>query len=175
MKKHILVELSKTTNQLGQIEGFIWDDSYEPIPMSNRGEKETYVYRGTVIHEQAIQSIESLPHFYAIWDDALIGPAGGFGLAVCDIQITNLVVGTIEEGSEKGEFELFLLHHKQKGKKTEIYDKWVAKMDEKKEIAKPVYQKLIREFGNEFELKKTKEVMKIYETIMDKSRIKVFE
>lgn len=176
MERHIMVELYENVDVLNFIEGFSLDKNYKPIQMNNReAGKDTFLFRGKVTNNEATHLIEQLPNFYALWDDAPIGPAGGFGPARFYEGPKELIAGKITELSEKGEFELFLLFHENKGKKVGFYRKWVNKMEEGKTLAKPVYQKLIRELGDEFHLDKTEEVLNLYNTILDKSKIKNFD
>ena len=64
-------------------------------------------------------------------------------------------IKSIGEQSTKVELTNFLIYHERKGKNVDIYKKWIVKMKHNNHLPKPVWNKLIRELGIRYEIKKS--------------------
>lgn len=138
MNRHVMIELTQPSDDLHRIDGFEWDREFSIVDNPS-----SVLVRGIVREETTILKIEALPQFKAIWDDAPIGPA-----IIDDLEST---ARTVDENSEKAAFESLLSYHKKQGKNITFYQKWLDKMQGTDTLPKPVYQKLINEFGNRYE------------------------
>lgn len=171
-----MIELWEKSDVLDSIKDFLWDKEYTPVESRHRKQtKSTFLYRGIATSDEAIVLIENISCFYAWWNDTEISHANGIGPTSITKGPTNVLAGKIEENSEQGEFQLFVLYWQKKGQDMKLYEKWLAKMENGKPLSKPVYGKLIGEYGNEYTLEKTAEVLSIFKNIVNQSRIKNFD
>lgn len=140
MNEMIMVELAEENDVLAEIHGFQWDSDYTVQLSDNR-----FLYRGTLQTEQAQKDIEQLPCFLSLLADSIIGP--------CTIPFVepNFVIKCIEASARKEELETFLNFAEQNGKITTSYRKWVEKMTDGVPLPRPVYGKMVKEFGSKYE------------------------
>lgn len=155
MRQYVMIELTEETAILGTIQDFEWDNAFGSIKTN----ESRFLYRGCLLSNEAKNAIENLSCFDSLWQD------GGIGPAVIDFNPDDFIGGEVTETSEKGEFELLLLFAQRKGKNTSFYQKWLDKMEDGKFLAKPVFGKMVGEFGTSYAFEKDEEVMKIYDSI----------